>query len=165
MYTNVNRHSNQSNWLLDTSLGGRTSTKWLKKFSSLLKKSNFWLTEPLLGRPVRVESKMDGLGSKWMVQRSESGRSKGKKVDGPKNPKVDCSEGSNWAVFRHRSGRYLEMKVDGLKSRKWTSSIAHTSKMNFYEGDLFSTLLTSLFLDSSLLSRVWPEFYIQILKF
>ena len=44
-------------------------------------------------------------------------------------------------------------------------STAYASKMNFAEGDLFSTLLTSLCLDSSLWSRVWPEFYIQILKF
>ena len=52
-----------------------------------------------------VESKVNVLGSKWMVQKSfkwtacESGRSQ--------NPKVDGPEGSNMTVFRHKSGRHL----------------------------------------------------------
>ena len=62
---------------------------------------------------------MDGLGPKWTVQKTKSGRSA--KVDGPeikkwtKGEKLDGLKERNWMVIMNECRRSKRFKVDGLK--------------------------------------------------
>ena len=65
---------------------------------------------------------MDGLGSKWTVQGSETGRPKRLKVGGlgpkwtvPKGEKLDGLKEGNWTIIRDESRRSKRLEVDGVK--------------------------------------------------